>query len=548
MKENKNIERLFQEKFKDFEALPPEESWDIIANRLNEKKKRIVPIWFQFSGIAASLFIIGFLIWNFLGENTPIKVPNSDSTVVNTQDSKGKSNNSNITLPNNEAIVFDSHSNEKKLNKKSNNSILQNKENSIDKKLVNSELKNNSIERNGWVSNEKLNNNSNSNQKGFKKEKNNFKKQSSSKVNFEKVLVTNTEKNKTKGKPKSKFNKNNSVFENLFDDNNVVNNSREDKTPTNKETIDAFFENKTSNTTTINNNGFITKQTNNSDVVVSNKIITQNSTLVAEISKDTNPLEELLKEKEAGKNEDEKEEKRNKWAVSTNASPVYFNSLAEGSSIDEQFNSNRKDYTTTLSYGISTSFFISNKLSVRAGINNINLSYNTNDVVYDSKMRSVENNVPNISRNEKATNIVFTSKNNIIETLSSDVENIAITENTGSLKQNISYIEVPLEISYKILDKKFKVEIIGGMSTLFLNNNSISLLTDGMEMNVGKANNLNNIHFSSNVGFGFKYNFWKSFDANFQPMFKYQINSFSENSSNFKPYFIGLYTGFSFSF
>ncbi|TXI68453.1 MAG: hypothetical protein E6Q46_01130, partial [Flavobacterium sp.] len=166
MKENKNIERLFQEKFKDFEALPPEESWDIIANRLNEKKKRIVPIWFQFSGIAASLFIIGFLIWNFLGENTPIKVPNSDSTVVNTQDSKGKSNNSNITLPNNEAIVFDSHSNEKKLNKKSNNSILQNKENSIDKKLVNSELKNNSIERNGWVSNEKLNNNSNSNQKG----------------------------------------------------------------------------------------------------------------------------------------------------------------------------------------------------------------------------------------------------------------------------------------------------------------------------------------------------------------------------------------------
>lgn len=546
MKENKNIERLFQEKFKDFEALPPEESWDIIANRLNKKKKRIAPLWFQLSGIAASLFIIGVLILNFLGENSTIKAPNSDSTIVNTKNSKGKSNNSNITLPNNEAIVYDAHSNEKKLNIKSNNSILQNKENSIDDKLVNSELKHNSDKRKGWVSNDKLNN-INSNQKGFKKEKNNFKKQSSE-LNFEKVLVTNTEKNKTKRKSKTKFNKNNSAFENLFDVNNVVDNKREDKNSIHKKTIDAFFENKTSNTTTITNNDSITKLTNNSNVFVSNEIITQDSTLVTEVSKETNPLEELLKEKEDGKNEDEKEEKRSKWAISTNASPVYFNSLAEGSSIDEQFNSNRKNYTTTLSYGISTSFFISNKLSVRAGINNINLSYNTNDVVYDSKMRSVENNVPNISRNEKATNIVFTSKNNIIETLSSDVENIAITENTGSLKQNISYIEVPLEISYKILDKKFKVEIIGGMSTLFLNNNSISLLTDGMEMNVGKANNLNNIHFSSNVGFGFKYNFWKSFDANFQPMFKYQINSFSENSSNFKPYFIGLYTGFSFSF
>ena len=87
---------------------------------------------------------------------------------------------------------------------------------------------------------------------------------------------------------------------------------------------------------------------------------------MAEISKDTNPLEELLKEN-LGKNE-RKEEKRNKMGmVSTNASPVYFNSLAEGSSIDEQLNSNRKDYITTLSYGIST-FFISKQIELRAGI------------------------------------------------------------------------------------------------------------------------------------------------------------------------------------
>jgi hypothetical protein len=31
-------------------------------------------------------------------------------------------------------------------------------------------------------------------------------------------------------------------------------------------------------------------------------------------------------------------------------------------------------------------------------------------------------------------------------------------------------------------------------------------------------------------------------------MFKYQINTFNQNSGNFKPYFIGLYSGISFSF
>ena len=552
MKDNKNIERLFQEKFKDFEALPPQDSWDIIASRLNEKKKkkRILPIWFQFSGIAASLFIIGSLIWNFSGESNTTEVPNSNNTIVNTEDSKGNSNNSNITSPNNEAIVYDSQSNEENLDKKSNNSINQYNEKSIDEKLVKSKLKNNSSRRNGLVSNGKLQNDidASSNQKGFKKGKNNFKKQSSSVTNSEKALVAHTEKNKAKRKSKSKSNKNNSDFENLFDDNNVVDNNREDKNAINKETIDAFFENKTSNTTTITNNDSITKQTNNSDVVVSNEIITQDSTLVAEVSKETNLLEELLKEKEAGKNEDEKEEKRSKWAISTNASPVYFNSLAQGSSIDQQFDSNSKNYATTLSLGIAGSYAINNKLSLKTGVNNINISYNTNDVLFDARMNNVENNIPTISRNPEASNMVFSSKVGNIETLSGDVENVIIENNVGALQQNISYIEVPLELSYKLLDKKFGIEVIGGMSTLFLNQNNISLVANGIEMEVGRANNLNNIHFSSNVGLGFKYNFWKSFNANFQPMFKYQINTFSENSGNFKPYFIGLYTGVSFSF
>ena len=39
MKENKNRERLFQEKFKDFEATPPSMAWDAIVSRLEEKKE-----------------------------------------------------------------------------------------------------------------------------------------------------------------------------------------------------------------------------------------------------------------------------------------------------------------------------------------------------------------------------------------------------------------------------------------------------------------------------------------------------------------------------
>ena len=551
MKENKNIERLFQEKFKDFEALPPEDSWDFIADRLHKKKKkRIIPIWFQFSGVAATLLLVGALVWNFLGNNETKELPNFENTIVNGNETDNKESNSKTKFTTDESLVYDTKLNNNNSNKNSLDSDQQNNNKSkiYKENLLNKQNKINSGKTNTIITYNELEKNTDSNYKRKKKSNNNFKQQRFAKENPETVVVSNGKKSTTKRKSKFKSNKSNVGFENEISTDLIVVDKSSKEQQIMKNDIDAFFEQSTTNKTFVTNNDSINSETNNTNVLASNEIICKDSTLIAEVLKETNPLEELLKEKEVGKNEDEKEEKRSKWAISTNASPVYFNSLAEGSSIDEQFNSNSKNYTTTLSIGLAGSYAINDKLSLKTGVNSINLSYNTNDVLFESRMREVDNNIPTISRNANASNMVFSSKNGTVNEISGDVENVIIDNNIGALKQNISYIEVPLELSYKLIDKKFGVEIIGGMSTLFLNQNNISLVTNGLEMEVGRANNLNNIHFSSNVGLGFKYSFWKSFNANFQPMFKYQINTFNENSGNFKPYFVGLYSGISFSF
>jgi hypothetical protein len=551
MKENKNIERLFQEKFKDFEALPPEDSWDFIADRLHKKKKkRIIPIWFQFSGVAATLLLVGALVWNFLGNNETKELPNFENTIVNGNETDNKESNSKTKFTTDESLVYDTKLNNNNSNKNSLDSDQQNNNKSkiYKENLLNKQNKINSGKTNTIITYNELEKNTDSNYKRKKKSNNNFKQQRFAKENPETVVVSNGKKSTTKRKSKFKSNKSNVGFENEISTDLIVADKSSKEQQIMKNDIDAFFEQSTTNKTLVTNNDSINSETNNTNVLASTEIICKDSTLIAEVLKETNPLEELLKEKEVGKNEDEKEEKRSKWAISTNASPVYFNSLAEGSSIDEQFNSNSKNYTTTLSIGLAGSYAINDKLSLKTGVNSINLSYNTNDVLFESRMREVDNNIPTISRNANASNMVFSSKNGTVNEISGDVENVIIDNNIGALKQNISYIEVPLELSYKLIDKKFGVEIIGGMSTLFLNQNNISLVTNGLEMEVGRANNLNNIHFSSNVGLGFKYSFWKSFNANFQPMFKYQINTFNQNSSNFKPYFIGLYSGISFSF
>ncbi|MEX2349666.1 MAG: outer membrane beta-barrel protein, partial [Flavobacteriaceae bacterium] len=118
----------------------------------------------------------------------------------------------------------------------------------------------------------------------------------------------------------------------------------------------------------------------------------------------------------------------------------------------------------------------------------------------------------------------------------------------GTMTQQLDYFEIPLELKYALLDSKIGLNLIGGMSTLLLNSNEVSIASDGFSSTIGSANNLNEFSFSTNIGFGLDYKFSKRFIFNLEPMFKYQINPYSDNSVDFKPYYLGVYSGFSYRF
>jgi len=521
MKENKNIERLFQEKFKDFEVLPPEDSWDLIASKLNKdkQKRRLVPFWYQFSGIAASFILLSYLSFNFLiKENEQDSPTNEENISLEINSLKANEKTKDIKEYEDQVIVFDTKK--------------QSNENGLDEILETNQKNATTVSRedNQKHTNRKLN------AKKDKINKSTFNKINSSISNQENILVSNSNTSKKHKEAKLGSNKNN--LESTF----LIDNLDEKNIKSASDKLNIFLEN---NISRINNNPNIDSSFTNQVLVFVDETVSNDSIVLVQISEDINPLEKLLKEKEIGKNANEKENP-NKWAISSQVSPIYFNSFSNGSSLDEQFAQNSKSFVNTVSYGVGASYELSNKLVLRSGVNSLAFGYNTYDVVYDLSLKNNVNNSNYISMHSSADNVVLRSKYSN-SNLSTDVGNFN-EEKIGSLRQNISFIEVPLELSYKVIDKKFGISVIGGMSTLFLSNNSVSLIADGMQMELGKANNLNDIHFSSNVGLGFKYTFWKSFNANFQPMLKYQINPFSENAGNFKPYFIGLYSGVSYQF
>ena len=232
--------------------------------------------------------------------------------------------------------------------------------------------------------------------------------------------------------------------------------------------------------------------------------------------------------------------------------------MSQGSPIDAQFASNSKNYDADMSYGVGLDYAINDKISIRSGINTVNLSYSTNDITYYASLDGQTNNI--VSAGSRSANIVIETQNGNGDiaglTPTSGIAPVLFASNTfanqnfeGQMVQKMGYIEVPLEMSYKLLNKKFGIELIGGFSTLFLNDNNISVVSNqGYSTEVGEAGNLNDVNFSTNLGVGFKYSFWKSFEANFEPTFKYQVNTFNGSSGNFRPYFIGLYSGVSFKF
>ncbi|MGL2962698.1 hypothetical protein ACSVH2_02625 [Flavobacterium sp. RSB2_4_14] len=512
MSDKNNIERLFQEKFKDFEANPADKVWGNIEAKLEEKKrKRVIPFWWKLSGVAA-VFIIGFFI----------------SKAVFTENS-----NVNNPISTENPIVTDGNSNRQKENTINNNSTEK-------ATGVNSSTKTST----GAV----VTNSSNKNTtKQINKKGNSRTITTKTTIAVLKNEKTLSSKNKLNGK---KNNTSVSVTE-------TIPSKTESNIAENKETYSAT--DKTIVTTEISPNK--TNSIPNSKSINLDELKNNNSIATTEIDKKandsviknsvvTNALEELLNEKES---KTKQESKINRWQLTSNVAPVFLGSISNGSPIDSMLVNNSKSYNTSVGFGLGVSYAVNSKLSVRTGLNKLNMSYNTNDILFFAGIESkpLKNVSPKASSAMIQVQSNVTSNNQNIansETAMLPFENSIVSKHEGYLNQEIGYIEMPMEMTYAVVDKKFGLKVIGGFSTLFLQDNSITIVSDNGNTLLGEANNLNNIHFSTNLGVGMKYSFMKSFEFNIEPTIKYQLNTFSSNAGDFKPYIFGIYSGVSYRF
>lgn len=212
-----------------------------------------------------------------------------------------------------------------------------------------------------------------------------------------------------------------------------------------------------------------------------------------------------------------------KFKLSTRVAPVYFNNFGNGNVVNKGFSEKEASGEVTFSYGVSVAYAVTKNINIRGGINKVSLEYNTRQVSF----------------NEVAGISSYGMKMMNATTLASPSD--------GTLQQKMGFLEVPLELEYLLVDKDFLLGIIGGGSVLFLEENDLSLALPGEEADLGGANRMNKLSYTTNIGLGLGYNLSKQLQLSVEPVVKFQMNTFKDSGGQ-KPYFLGLYSGFSYRF
>ena len=256
--------------------------------------------------------------------------------------------------------------------------------------------------------------------------------------------------------------------------------------------------------------------------------------------------------------------KTERWLIGAGFSPSYI--MSPGSQADPDLRAmiESEQMQVTYSGGVSVSFTFSKRLSVSTGL-------------YYSSMGHLIDNVstysgfaPYVSTKGSGDMTISTTSGKIVSTNS----DLYLYDKTGSrvstafnkdifdpvkselpfagsnLVQNFGYLEMPLMIRYKLVDRNIDINLLGGVSYSLLVGNSVYALSmTGEKIPAGYTDGVSPFNISSSMGVGMAYNLSGSLSFNLEPMIRYNLSSLGYRTTGIPhPLSMGLFTGFFYRF
>ena len=254
---------------------------------------------------------------------------------------------------------------------------------------------------------------------------------------------------------------------------------------------------------------------------------------------------------------------KGRWSIKAEISPV-FNGQAQNSSQSNDIKysnstqiSKPQETTTenTLSGGMVAGYNVSKRLTVKSGFvyNSIRQSTRNISIVGVNPLYTVAGNgtlaaTPAGQVSLEKTVGASISKD-VVQNSSAQLTNPTKYTLSNELKQDIEFIEIPVQATYKLVDRKFNIGFTGGISTNILVGNKAVLSENGERISNGETSNMRNVVYAGAVGLEIGYDITNRITLTVEPRLKQFINSLSTSKSvNYKPSQMGIVTGLTYSF
>jgi hypothetical protein len=218
----------------------------------------------------------------------------------------------------------------------------------------------------------------------------------------------------------------------------------------------------------------------------------------------------------------------------------------------------RPSYST----GVTVGYRISDRLTIQSGIGMASVGQTISDVnvyaglsdfyaVKSSYLYSVETSSGTILAGN--TDLYLTDSRDRVGTLVqgnlADPSKYELTQVGSEIQQVFRYLEMPVVLRYKVIDRKLGLNLSGGVAYGLLVDNAAYTGEGSDLIRVGHTEGINMHSISSQLGLGMEYDLSRKITFNLEPVFRYYMTPLSGiTGSPYKPYSLGFWSGFSFKF
>jgi len=257
----------------------------------------------------------------------------------------------------------------------------------------------------------------------------------------------------------------------------------------------------------------------------------------------------------------------NKWAIGSRVSPLfsYRNLSAKGSALkSNSYYDQIESGLVAYAGGVNVNYLPTTRFSIQSGIYYSKLGLSVGYDYYYENLAPAEITSASVYKFNSVSNssgIINVENNSQVDyTTNSDdswertsyfggISELNVRVFEGDIIQNFEYLEIPMILRYKLIDRKLDFNFLGGMSTNFLIGSNVYYQEGGTREKVGKTTDIKTVNYSSIFGFGIDYAISKRLNVNLEPTFRYYINSINLSSSiSSHPYSMGIFTGMTFYF